>query len=148
MEVAELAEGQSTELAKGQVVRESLMAEEQIKTNAGVDKLNLRYRLRDIDTGLDLARLDTINAINSTTYQSDPNQALFMLQGLGSVASSAQTYYSMPESSRQSWFGQGGGGGGSGSNLPNSYTNKGYRKRRRSSGMEGSSYYKYNVGNR
>ena len=103
MEVAELAQGQSTELVKGQMVRESLNTKDVIKENAGVDKLNLNYQLRDVGTGLDLARMDTINAINSTTYQSQPNQALAMISGLGVGLQSAQPYYSMPESSRQSW---------------------------------------------
>ena len=102
--VAELAEGQSTELFKGQMVRESLNTKDVIKQNAGVDKLNLNYAKRDVKTGLDLSRLDTINAINSTSYQSSPNQALAMLSGLTGIANSAQTYYSMPESSRKSWF--------------------------------------------
>jgi len=102
--VAELAEGQSTELFKGQMVRESLNTQDVIKQNAGVDKLNLNYAKRDVKTGLDLSRMDTINAINSNSYQSSPNQALYMLQGLTGIANSAQTYYSMPESSRKSWF--------------------------------------------
>lgn len=104
MNVAGLAEGQSTELLKGQMVRESLNAKDSIKENSGVDQLNLNYQLRDVETGLDLARMDTINAINSTTYQSQPNQALAMISGLGVGFQSAQTYYSMPESSRKSWF--------------------------------------------
>tara|TARA_S200002703_G_scaffold73454_1_gene63413 strand:- start:8439 stop:9131 length:693 start_codon:yes stop_codon:yes gene_type:complete len=101
--VAELAEGQSTELFKGQMVRESLNTQDVIKQNAGVDKLNLNYAKRDVKTGLDLSRMDTINAINSTSYQSSPNQALAMLSGLTGIANSAQTYYSMPESSRKTW---------------------------------------------
>ncbi len=113
MEVAELAGGQSTELVKGQVVRESLMVEDQIKNNAGVEDLNISYQKRDVKTGLDIARFNTLDAIASTSYQSAPMKEMYMLQGLGSVASGASTYYSMPEPSRQSWFGEGGGGGGS-----------------------------------
>tara|TARA_R100001594_G_scaffold50431_1_gene83602 strand:+ start:326 stop:1027 length:702 start_codon:yes stop_codon:yes gene_type:complete len=142
MNVAELAEGQSTELLKGQMVRESLNVQDTIKENAGIDKVNLNYQLRDVATGLNLRRMDTINAINSTSYQSAPNQALFMLQGLGSVASSAQTYYSMPDSSKQSWF-------SNNNTTPSKSTtiSKGYGggKQRRTSGMQ--SYYSgYNVG--
>ncbi len=103
MNVAELAEGQSTELLKGQMVRESLNVQDTIKENAGIDKLNLNYQLRDVGTGLNLRRMETINAINSTSYQSAPNQALFMLQGLTGVANSAQTYYSMPDSAKERW---------------------------------------------
>lgn len=103
MNVAELAEGQSTELLKGQMVRESLNVQDTIKENAGIDKLNLNYQLRDVATGLNLRRMDTINAINSTSYQSAPNQALFMLQGLTGIANSAQTYYSMPDSAKERW---------------------------------------------
>ena len=103
MNVAELAEGQSTELLKGQMARESLNVQDTIKENAGIDKLNLNYQLRDVDTGLNLRRMDTINAINSTSYQSSPNQALFMLQGATASLNSVQTYYSMPESSKKRW---------------------------------------------
>ena len=140
MEVAELVEGQSTELVKGQMVRESLNTKDVIKENAGVDKLNLNYQLRDVGTGLDISRMDTINAINSTTYQSQPNQALAMISGLGVGLNSVQTYYSMPESSRQSWFSN---------DTPSKSTtiSKGYGggKQRRTSGMQ--SYYSgFNVG--
>ena len=103
MNVAELAEGQSTELLKGQMARESLNVQDTIKENAGIDKLNLNYQLRDVDTGLNLRRMDTINAINSTSYQSSPNQALFMLQGATAGLNSVQTYYQMPESSKKRW---------------------------------------------
>jgi len=108
MEAAELAEGQSTKLLKGQVLRESLNVRDQIKTNAGVDDLNISYQKRDVATSLDIARFNTIEAIASTQYQSAPMKEMFVLQGLTGIANSAQTYYSMPESSRQTWFSGGG----------------------------------------
>ena len=103
LNVAELQEGQSTDLIEGQVVRESLNVRDTIKDNAGIDKLNINYQHRDVGTAVNVMKMDTINAIASTQYQSPPMKEMFMLQGLGSGFSAAQTYYSMPESSRKRW---------------------------------------------
>lgn len=104
LQVSELQEGQSTELVKNDIVRSSLNAQDAIKANTDIDQANIAYAKRDVDTGLDLARFEAVNAINSTTYQQAPNQMLYLLQGVGSGLNAVSTYYSMPESSRQSWF--------------------------------------------
>tara|TARA_S200002703_G_scaffold158536_1_gene169168 strand:+ start:275 stop:994 length:720 start_codon:yes stop_codon:yes gene_type:complete len=103
MNVAELQEGQSTDLVEGQMVRESLNVKDTIKDNAGIDKLNINYQHRDVGTSVSVMKMDTINAIASTQYQSPPMKEMFMLQGLTSVANSAQTYYSMPDSAKKNW---------------------------------------------
>jgi len=106
MNVAELQEGQSTDLIEGQVVRESLNVRDTIKDNAGIDKLNINYQHRDVGTAVNVMKMDTINAIASTQYQSPPMKEMFMLQGLGSGFSATQTYYSMPDSAKQNfeWY--------------------------------------------
>ncbi len=143
MNVAELQEGQSTDLVEGQMVRESLNVKDTIKDNAGIDKLNINYQHRDVGTSVSVMKMDTINAIASTQYQSPPMKEMFMLQGLTSVANSAQTYYSMPDTAKQNWdFSWDSKNKGKTSNLSSVHTQG---KKRRTSGMQ--SYYTgYNVG--
>jgi hypothetical protein len=101
LNVAELQEGQSTELVKGQMEREALQTQDVIKDNAGIDKLNIAYQHRNVATALDMKKLSTIDAIASTNYTPPPMKEMYALQGLTGVASGFQTYYSMPESSRE-----------------------------------------------
>jgi len=103
LNVAELQEGQSTELVKGQMEREALQTQDVIKENAGIDKLNIAYQHRNVATSLDIRTMDTIDAIASTQYTRDPQKEMFILQGLTGVAGGFQTYYSMHESSRERW---------------------------------------------
>lgn len=140
--VAGLAEGQSTELVKGQAIADSLRAKDVIKDNAGVDKLNLNYAKRDVKTGIDIARFNTVEAINSTQYQSEPNQALAILGGLTTVAGGFESYYSMPASSREKFSWLNSSPSKSSSNLPGGYKNTGYKKKNRGSGFGSNTYYK------
>tara|TARA_R110002096_G_scaffold256376_3_gene449645 strand:+ start:2479 stop:3069 length:591 start_codon:yes stop_codon:yes gene_type:complete len=91
MKASGLAQGQSSDNLLARVEGDVLRGESKILDSLKLKNLQLDYRDRDIQAGMDMAWLDAKAQIAGTTYQKDPG-IMGLAMGLGSAYMDAKAF--------------------------------------------------------